>query len=289
VIPDFVYREGDQGPTFEQKLAYSDGTAPNFTNATLGLMLRSLASTEPLTLHAPVQVKAGATDTLQWTPDATDTAAIAPGDYLGYWTAVIGGVPVTFPTQGNLWVRVEPNLTSVELKLGSRPLTRQVGALLRARTRDKGGSELGDFVDGQTRPGATEVDGLIDEALAEVLGKVVGVDSTLAPGSAYNAPGSDYEGRVRSAVALYAAVLVESSYQPESAAQRGAGSSVAALYLQMYRSRIDSLIVEDKMGKPEGLGDTGTGGSGGGADGPADAAWAFPTSLGGMVGMNSRW
>ena len=285
--PDFEWREGEVGPTFTQTLVNPDGSAPNFSTATsLSLVLRSLQSTTAIVPHAPVIAGIGPnTAQLTWGPDLTDTAAIAPGVYLGQWVAQFsGGREFIYPQEGYLWIEVEESLSETQISVGSRPSMQQVAGLLRSRTRDRGGKEQGVFIDGVTRPGATEVEGLIDDAVDEVLGKVVGIDSTAQPGSAYNAPGSAYERRVRSAVALYAAILIESSYQSEAAATRGGMNST---YLTLYQSRIKALIAEDKMGQPEGLGDVG--GAGGGADSPADAAWSFPANNGGLVGWSTNW
>lgn len=169
------------------------------------------------------------------------------------------------------------------LDAGVRPSVAEVASRMRARTKVRGGGELGTF-SGDTRPTADQVEGLIDDALDEVLGKVIGIDSTAVPGSAYNAPGSRYERRIRGAVSLYTAVLIEPSYFPE---QVRSGQSPVAVYQQLYESRIKSLISEDKTGQPEGMGDSG--GSGSGADSPADAAWSFPVNGGGLIGWNTRW
>jgi hypothetical protein len=52
----------------------------------------------------------------------------------------------------------------------AKPTTADVAALLRARTKDLDGSEVGDFND-NTRPTGTEVDKLIDMAYGEVTGR----------------------------------------------------------------------------------------------------------------------
>lgn len=168
-----------------------------------------------------------------------------------------------------------------ELAIGARPSVTEVAALLRARTKARGGSEIGTF-NTQTRPTGAEVEALIDDASDEVFGKVQPIDPTLPEGSAYNAPGSDYERRIRRAIALYAAILIETSYWPEQVKQ---GQSPAATFQALYESRIRALIAEGETGHAEG---EGTGGPGGG-DAPADAAWAFPADGGGLVGWQTRW
>lgn len=169
------------------------------------------------------------------------------------------------------------------LDTGARPTVMEVAVRLRARTKTRGGKELGTFSD-DTRPTASDVEELIDDALDEVLGKVQPIDPTLPPGTAYNAPGSDYERRIRRAVGLYAAVLVELSYFPE---QVRSGQSPVSTLQQLYDSRIRALIAEGETGRAEGMGVGGTGGGSG--DAPADAAWSYPADGGGMVGWQSRW
>lgn len=292
MIADFTWRQNDREPVFAQLLRNDvDGSPVNLQGAALSIIVRSTASPDPIAVTGPVTAVAtpGATfpSQIQWALSPHDTQTIAPGVYLGNWSVVFAdGTPMTFPTRGFLTLVVEESLASTgPLEAGTRPSVRDVAALLRARTKVNGGRELGTFADGQTRPGETEVTGLIDDAADEVLGKVVGIDTTLAPGSAYNAPGSRYERRIRSAIALYAAILIELSYFPE---QVEASRSAAGTYQQLYDSRIRSLISEDKTGQPEGMGDSARGGAGG-ADSPADAAWAFPQDGGGLIGWSSRW
>lgn len=281
MIPDFLWRQGDTEPVFADTLTYTDGSAVNLTGASLSLIVRSLAQAAPLSLSGPVESIVPTQGQIQWRPDTTDTDTITPGDYPAHWQVVFAdGTPMSFPTSGFLWIRVEENLLGV-VTIGTRPSVRDVAGLLRARTKVTGGKEAGTF-NQQTRPTAEEVEGLIDDALDEVLGKVQSIDSTLPAGSGYNAPGSAYERRVRGAVRLYAAILVETSYFPE---QVKSGQSAAATYQQLYSSRIKALVAEGETGIAQG---EGSGGSGGG-DSPADAAWAFPANAGGMVGWTSRW
>ncbi len=207
------------------------------------------------------------------TRDLTTTkATLSQGWYRVLW--VDGNSYTSSPTP---WVQ---NLSA--LAGGVRPTVTEVASLLRARTKVRGGTEAKTF-NTITRPTADEVEELIDDALSEVLGKVQPIDPTLVYGSAYNAPGSAYERRVRAAVKLYAALLVELSYWPE---QVHSGQSPANTYQALFDSRIRALISEGETGRAEGMG---VGGAGGGGDAPADAAWSFPTDTGGLVGWASRW
>ncbi len=165
---------------------------------------------------------------------------------------------------------------------GYYPTLDDVAALVRARTKVQGGRTLGEFSD-LTSPRADQVQVLIAEAADEVTGKVQPVDYTLPPGTSYNAPGSDYERRIRRAIALYTAILLELSYYPE---QTQNGQSPVAVYQQLYASRLSALIAEGELGHPGGMG----GGSGGGGDAPGDASWSFPDAApGALVGWQSRW
>jgi hypothetical protein len=149
---------------------------------------------------------------------------------------------------------------------GSRPSIAEVASLLRARTKAIGGKEVGTF-NTQTRPTADEVDNLIDEGIDEVLGKVKVPE-----------PGTAYEGRVRGAIALYAAILIELSYFPE---QVGSAKSPVASYEKLYEKRIKSLIAESITGEVDG--------EGGASSEPADPAWTFPNNVGGLIGWGTRW
>lgn len=153
---------------------------------------------------------------------------------------------------------------------GIRPTLADVGAILRARTKVKGGRELGTFT-GETRPTDDEVARLIDDAVDEVMGKVQPADA-----------GSAYERRIRGAVAMYTAILIENSYFPE---QVTAGRSPATAYQTLYEKRVRALIAEGETGGPQGEGSGGSGGS----DSPADAYWTFPVNAGGMIGNGTVW
>lgn len=167
---------------------------------------------------------------------------------------------------GNLTAPTPPIQNSSTAAGGLRPSVASVASLLRARTKVKGGKELGTFTT-VTRPTSGEVNDLIDEASDEVLGKV-------QPPTA----GSAYERRVAAAIRLYTAILIEGSYFPEEVKS---GKSVAQTYQQLYASRIKSLIAEGETGRPQG--------EGGSGDAPGDAYWSFPDNGGGVIGWNTRF
>ncbi len=271
------------------------------------LLWSSLAADGPLSVSTPIIAAAGGliqanadgppeiqnlTATLQ---DSTAHVVVTAGQVTITEDSDLGGdtwryvarlvAPLTPGNYTIVWQGPESNQTASEpvvVEIGIEPSVASVAALLRARTKVKGGGELGMFTS-VTRPTDVEVDLLIEEAMSEVLGKVTPIDPTLPAGSAYNAPGSDYEGRIRGAVRLYTAVLVELSYFPE---QVGSSKSPAATYQALYDSRIRALIAEGETGRAEGMGQ----GASGRGDSPADASWSFPNiAPGGLVGWTSRW
>jgi hypothetical protein len=195
----------------------------------------------------------------------TDNATLAEGWYRVSWIDRVGGESAPSAPARNLAV----------LEGGVRPTVASVAMLLRARTKIKGGKEQGTFT-ALTRPTAMEVDALIEDALDEVMGKVQPVEEGQGPIGV----GSPYERRVRGAVRLYAAILVETSYFPE---QVKAGQSVAETYLTLYEFRIRALIAEGKAGHVQGEGGMAEG------DAPADPYWTFPENEGGLIGWASRW
>lgn len=204
----------------------------------------------------------------------------------GLWRYVARAAAPTIPGAYQIvWAGPDPTQTATEpitVELGARPGLSEVAALLRARTKVQGGKELGTFTSA-TRPTDVEVEDLIDMASDEVLGKVQPIDSSLPSGSSYNAPGSDYERRIRRAITLYTAILIETSYWPEQVRNN---QSPVATYQQLYDSRIRALISEGEVGRAGGMGE----GAGGAGDAPADAAWTFPDAMpGALVGWASRW
>lgn len=184
---------------------------------------------------------------------------------------------------GNSSAPTAAALDASELAGGIRPTVTDVANLLRARTKVRGGAESGTFSE-NTRPTADQVDGLIDEAVDDVLGKVKSVNAFKAmepTPSEEEAEG--YERRVRGAIKLYAAILVETSYFPEQVRQE---QSAATLYKDLFGSRIKALIAEGETGEAQGEGGEGTGGSS-----PGSAYWNFdePPGSNPGVGMATRY
>jgi hypothetical protein len=101
------------------------------------------------------------------------------------------------------------------------PTPTDVARLLRARTKDSHGTELGDWSD-DTRPTAEEVADLIDQAAGPVLARI---------GRLEDAAMADLLPAARHLVTLGAAMLVEKSYFPEQvASERSAYAAYQAEY-----------------------------------------------------------
>lgn len=203
--------------------------------------------------------------------DLTTTAATIPsgGFYRVVW----------LDNAGHESAPTAPAMDASELAGGVRPTVTDVANLLRARTQVRGGKEEGTFTS-VTRPTSDEVDGMIDDALDDVLGKVKATTAfaELAPTTE---EAEAYERRVRGAVKLYAAVLIEASYFPE---QIKTGQSAHDVYLKLYESRIRALIAEGETGEPQG-----EGGEGAGVGSAGDAYYAFPDDNAAQIGLGTRF
>lgn len=109
-----------------------------------------------------------------------------------------------------------------------RPSVVKVAALLRTRTRDSNGVELGMFTSA-TRPTATEVEAIIDEVLSELAGQVADRQGNLP------APLHD---QARRCVSLGVAATIELSYFTEQAA---ADRSAATGFREMHEGCLKRL------------------------------------------------
>jgi hypothetical protein len=124
----------------------------------------------------------------------------------------------------------------------THPSASEVARLLRARTKDSTGKEVGDFTD-DTRPNWHEVDDLITTAEGDVLAQTGSLLSELAAKS------------VRALVALRAAMLVELSYFPE---QVRSDRSAYVEYKRLYDDDLAALLRSIEEGGADG----GVGGEG---------------------------
>src|SRR4051794_25646894 len=88
-----------------------------------------------------------------------------------------------------------------------RPLSADVGSILRARTKDRDGNELGDFTS-STRPTGQQVDTLVEVVVSDIEGQVGTVPEELQPLARYVAT-------------VGTACLVLLSYWPEQIGDEG--------------------------------------------------------------------
>lgn len=139
------------------------------------------------------------------------------------------------------------------------PDVASVGALLRARTRDTNGNEIGSFTE-QTRPTGDQVLSLIRTAVGD-LSSAVGSDLA----SEFYVPAQQ--------LAVYrTAALIELSYFPEQVAQ---GRSPYAQYLALYNDGLAALRIAIEAGGGDVPGDPGAE-AGGGVSTPQPPEWSFP-------------
>jgi hypothetical protein len=123
------------------------------------------------------------------------------------------------------------------------PTVAEVGALLRARTKDPFGNELGTFKDDTTedsddgtRPSETEATEEIANAVEEVAGHIGTLDDDLDVG---NCDLAKLRNRAKKLTVLYAALLIELGYFPE---QIGTDRSPYDRLKDLYDERKKTLI-----------------------------------------------
>lgn len=154
------------------------------------------------------------------------------------------------------------------------PTVDMVGAILRARTKTAGGSEVGTF-NSETRPTDVEVQDLAQTAVADLM-DAVGPDIADAPGDDPDA----YRNGAKRLAALGTAMLVELTYWPEQVAT---GRSPYAQLKTLYDDRLKRLV---GLLFP-GSGDAGSGGAGAGPGAEAlPSGGGFPTTA---IGMEFPW
>lgn len=151
------------------------------------------------------------------------------------------------------------------------PTLLELGAVLRARTKDDVGNELGTFTDA-TRPNAEQTQELIDQAVDETRDEHGDPDR-----SDIRDPTQLYTAYKRQAI-LSAAMQVELTYFPEQVA---AGRSPYP-QLEILRER-QSKIVAKAVGELAGEAEVGS------ADDGRLPVWNFPVQGNGMVGWSTRW
>lgn len=186
---------------------------------------------------------------------STNLATLAAGWYKVSWQDLSGQINEAQPIHNVQHSRPE-----------FWPAISDVGALLRARTTDTNGNELGTFTDA-TRPTAQQAEDMIGNAARDVAIKIGNdIPDNLVPAA-------------QSLVTLKAAMYIELSYFPEQVAT---GRSPYEQYKALYDETLPSLI-EAVQNEEAAAGDedsTLTGGF---------AKFNFPVNRGGLIGWSSRW
>lgn len=112
-MADWTIKEGETEPVFADTLSYADGAPVDLTGATVAFVMRSHTAAQPLPLTGTVTVTNHTGGSLHFQPATGDTLGRA-GMYMAAWAVTLAGetVPMTFPTEGYLWVSVEASLTT---------------------------------------------------------------------------------------------------------------------------------------------------------------------------------
>lgn len=158
------------------------------------------------------------------------------------------------------------------------PTLDEVGALIRDRTVDAGGNEVGTFT-ADTRPTDTEAESIISDAANEAY-TMFGEDIPDAPASASAADPTTYDPNAlrtaaRKAVAYHAAALIELSHFGEQVAR---GNSPYQQYEDLWNAaskRIAGAIDSTGGATPSGASN--------------EPVFDFPQDAGGMVGWGTRF
>ena len=145
------------------------------------------------------------------------------------------------------------------------PLVADVGAILRARTKDSNGNELGTFT-ANTRPTGDQVDELIETAITDIESEVGSVPDVL-------------QDAARRVAALGTALLVELSFFPE---QISTGRSPYDQLKELYDARFARLKTQ--------IEDVNAGGEVGGGDSSEALLpeYSFP-AICNPLGLGAQW
>lgn len=106
--PDFPIRQGNLLPLLDFQLLNQDGTAPDLTGLTVTFTMRPVAGCGGPIVSGAAAIIDAKGGFVEYTWQARDTDV--PGLYIGEFTTVIGGKPLSFPNQGYVLVRVTPKV-----------------------------------------------------------------------------------------------------------------------------------------------------------------------------------
>lgn len=130
-----------------------------------------------------------------------------------------------------------------------KPSVDDVAAYIRARTKVPGGKEVGTFTD-ETRPTATQVEALIDEAVDHVSAGIGGTPCN-----------ESLERSANAAAAMYAAILVETSYFPETSSNAGSSAVRLEALFDKRMETLEAAVSEQCGGQGVGEGEDGNAGA----------------------------
>lgn len=110
-MPDYVIVSGDTAPGFADQLEYANSEKADLTGAEVQFVMRAPTSPEPVALTGTTAITAPTEGKVTFSPAAGDTKTV--GNYQAAWHVTLAsGKEMTWPTEGWLWVQVQPNLTS---------------------------------------------------------------------------------------------------------------------------------------------------------------------------------
>lgn len=157
------------------------------------------------------------------------------------------------------------------------PTVEEVAALLRARTKDNLGQEVGTFNE-STRPTGAEVESMIANAVTD-LASALGADLPDAADEDQAGDVDAYRNYAKRLAILSTAMDIELSYFPE---QVESGRSAYEAYERRYNTGLERLT--EAVGEAHG----GREGSAVG-EGASLPSFHFPEDKGGLIGWGTQW
>lgn len=152
-----------------------------------------------------------------------------------------------------------------------------VAAILRARTQDDSGTEVGIWT-ADTRPTYMDVERVLSMSQSVILGQTGPLDALVCESA------GDVRAQAATLTTLLSAMFIELSYFPE---QVNSTRSAYEQYRELWDVLLPALVssvAECAAGAVEP-----DPGAGDGAASVPTASWAFPVDTGGMVGWQTRW
>jgi hypothetical protein len=111
LVDGFRCKQGDTAITLQDSLSYSNGTIADLTDATVMLVMRSLADLAPINLSGTVTVSDPTSGVVDYQLSGSDTSEA--GNFTACWVVTFSsGVVMTFPSVGYIDVEIEPVIGS---------------------------------------------------------------------------------------------------------------------------------------------------------------------------------